>query len=101
MSQLGYRYFTQKSFVGCLSPKKYPLKFDFYLPDYNICIEYDGEQHFYDTSGWFNNYSFKELCIRDNIKNQYCDNNNIKLIRIPYTDYKKINPQYLKELIDG
>lgn len=30
----------------------YPLVFDFYLPDYNICIEYDGIQHFKPIEKW-------------------------------------------------
>lgn len=36
-------YKTQYTFKDCLSNKNKPLRFDFYLPDYNCCIEYDGE----------------------------------------------------------
>jgi len=64
------------------------MPFDFYLPDYNICIEYDGEQHF-----TYNN-PFSSLVgntiKNDQIKNNFCAKNNIKLIRIPYTSYKDI-----------
>lgn len=102
LTKLGISFSSQYIFKDCYNPKTGKnLRFDFYLPDYNCCIEYDGKQHFEDTSGWFNNYSFKELQKRDNIKNQYCENNHIKLIRIPYTDYNKINFNYLKELING
>lgn len=38
-------YNREYKFSGCKGPKK-SLPFDFYLPDYNMCIEYDGEQHF-------------------------------------------------------
>lgn len=38
------KYFTQYSFADCKN--KRPLRFDFYLPDYNCCIEYDGRQHY-------------------------------------------------------
>lgn len=71
---------------------KNPLPFDFYLPDYDICIEVDGKQHYEPTR--FGGVSeekaldnFKELKNRDNIKTQYCKDNNIKLIRIPYWEF--------------
>ena len=68
-----------------------PLKFDFYLPNYNMCIEYDGEQHF---NKWHSNDSDKNLSIRisrDMIKNDYCKNNNINILRIKYTQFNKID----------
>ena len=71
------------------------LPFDFYLPKYNICIEYDGEQHYrpINFGGCSNEKamkSFQSTCINDNIKNQYCVNHNINLLRIPYYDCKNI-----------
>ena len=70
---------------------KQPLKFDFYLSDCNICIEYDGEQHF---KKWNSNRetddSFNIRKIRDQIKNTYCKNNNINLLRIKYTQFNEI-----------
>lgn len=54
-------------------------------------IEYDGIQHFKTkTGGWNNENSLKDVKRRDNIKNEYCKNNNIPLIRIPYTHYNDI-----------
>lgn len=46
------RYIKEKTFDKCVNPKtnRY-LRFDFYLPDYNCCIEYDGEQHFKNKPG--------------------------------------------------
>lgn len=43
----------EKTFIDCVNPKtNFLLRFDFYLPDYNIIIEYDGEQHFkYNDTG--------------------------------------------------
>ena len=35
---------------------------------------------------------------RDNIKTRYCNDNNIKLIRVPYWDYKNIEEILVKEL---
>ena len=78
-------YEKQKSFIGC--KYKYKLKFDFYLSEINTCIEYDGEQHF---SKWDkfekDNTDFEIRKIRDQIKNDFCKKNNIKLFRIRYDD---------------
>ena len=61
------------------------LRFDFYLPNANVCIEYDGEQHFRPIEYFGGVEKFKKVKENDSIKNKYCKNNNIKLIRIPYT----------------
>ena len=75
----------QKRFDDCRDKRKLP--FDFYLPRYNLCIEYDGEQH-------FNAHSFnckkeskkqrlenlKKLQSHDQIKNNYCKSHNINLL---------------------
>lgn len=86
-------YVQQKTFEDCYDVSK--LKFDFYLPDYNCIIEYDGEQHFFPVDfanrgiEWANK-SFDNNKRKDNIKNEYCKNNGIKIIRIPYYDYDNI-----------
>lgn len=96
----GLSFERQKQFSDCINPKtEYSLRFDFYLPDYNTCIEYDGKQHFIYTSGWFNKLSFQELQYRDNIKNQYCEEKGINLIRIPYWDYENIDWKYIEQRI--
>ena len=76
----------EKWFSDCRDIK--PLPFDFYLPDFQICIEFDGEQHFED--GHFNHSKLDYVQMHDSIKNDYCKNNNIKLVRIPYWDFKNI-----------
>ena len=62
-------------------------KFDFYIPSKNYIIEYDGKQHFVaqETSSWNTEKNLKLTQKRDNIKNNYCFENCIKIIRIPYT----------------
>ena len=76
---------TQKSFVGCRNIN--PLFFDFYLPKYNMCIEYDGIQHFKSIERFGGVSEFDNCRIRDNIKNNYCKDNNIKLLRIKYDEH--------------
>ncbi|HFD2052073.1 TPA: hypothetical protein ACF2DE_002804 [Clostridium perfringens] len=69
-------------FVDCRHKRELP--FDFYIPQYNLCIEFDGIQH-YKTSNFFGGeIVFKNTKIRDRIKNKYCKENRINLLRIPY-----------------
>ena len=62
------------------------LKFDFYVPDINTCIEFDGEQH--ETMYRFekDDKRLKIRMMRDKLKTEYCQNNDIKLIRIKHND---------------
>lgn len=53
----------------------------------------------YKVVGWNDEEALERIKQRDNLKNQYCKNNDIKLIRIPYWDYNKINQQYLLDRI--
>lgn len=78
------KFIYQKGFDDCRNVNR--LFFDFYLPDSNMCIEFDGKQH-YEINEYFGGIkSFIELQKRDEIKNEYCLNNNIKLHRIRYDD---------------
>ena len=80
----------QKTFKDCKNI--FPLRFDFYLPKFNILIEYDGIQHFQykENSDWNTKENYEKMKINDNIKNQWCIKNNQPLIRIPYTHLEKI-----------
>jgi hypothetical protein len=82
-------YTPQHGFKDC--KYKQVLNFDFYLPKYNICIEFDGRQHFEPVEKFGGVEEFELTKIRDSIKNSYCEDNNIKLIRIPYTKLNKID----------
>lgn len=77
-------YVREYSFKDCLSDKGFLLRFDFYLPDYNCCIEIDGRQHREIVSRFGGEKAFIQLQNNDKIKNEYCNLNNIHLIRIPY-----------------
>jgi len=83
------QYETQKRFKDCKNIK--PLPFDFYLPDYNLLIEYDGNQHFKPIKYWNGEQGFQRTQFIDNLKNQYSQDNNIKLLRISYIDFPNIN----------
>ena len=96
-------YERQKKFDDCRNVfnKKVcrKLPFDFYIPLLNCLIEYDGEQHFRPVSKFGGEEGFKKLRQRDELKNQYCEEKGIKLIRIPYTmKMKDVEPYILSEL---
>lgn len=96
LKQLEIKFEREKIFSNCVFPdsKKHP-RFDFYLPDYNTCIEYDGKQHFEPIAFFGGQESFERTKCRDNYKTEWCLQNHIKLIRIPYTDTDKIDSSYI------
>lgn len=98
----GFNFKTQYKFLGCYyKNKNVPLRFDFYLPDYNICIEYNGEQHYKPIERFGGTNGFKEQQIRDNIKRQYCKDNGIKLIEIAYDENLKISMDNILKVVNN
>ena len=85
---LNISYIKQYRFKNC--KYKNTLPFDFFIPSNNICIEYDGQQHFKEGHFGCSSQDFKEIQIKDGIKTKYCLDNNIKLIRIPYWEFNNI-----------
>ena len=91
-------YATQYQFSDCMG-EKYPLRFDFAIFDkeYNLLclIEADGQFHYQENplikDEFLRKENFKKVKERDEIKDNYCKNNLIKLIRIPYWDFKNID----------
>ena len=88
LKELNIEFIQQKTFENCVYRIK--MRFDFYFKINNIeyCVETDGEQHYRPVELWGGENSFKEIIERDKIKNTFCKENNIVLIRIPYN---KIN----------
>ena len=84
-----FKYIREKSFCDCVDKKCLP--FDFYLPDYNVVIEYQGQQHYHPVEIFGGEEVFKKQQKHDNIKREYCKNNNIRLLEIPY--YKNIEEE--------
>ncbi|MFA1509989.1 hypothetical protein ACDN41_12235 [Priestia aryabhattai] len=85
----GINYKTEKTFKGCIFKKELP--FDFYLNDYKILIEFDGVQHFTEIEYFGGSEGFVNRIRNDKIKNDFCINNDIALIRIPYWDQDDID----------
>lgn len=89
-------YIKNKKFDDCKYVHK--LLFDFYLPELNICIEFDGIQHFEPRDKFGGINEFEKIKIRDRIKDEFCDKNNIKLIRISNIDDIEEKLNFLKNV---
>jgi hypothetical protein len=86
-SNIDYEY--QYSFDKCRNKRK--LEFDFYLPKYNCCIEFHGQQH-YEASEFFGGKQYLQDCQkRDKIKESYCIDNKIDIVIIPYFFFDNIH----------
>ena len=95
-------YEFQKRFEDCINPETGRiLPFDFYLPKYNTIIECDGYQHFYPSTFYKSSKTEELRQLRktkkyDKLKNKYCKDNNMNLVRIRFTAF---NTEKYKEII--
>ena len=76
------KYEPQKVFDNCKDVRHLP--FDFFLPERKICIEYDGLQHFKSIDYFGGQDGLEYIQKHDKIKNQFCEDNRILLLRISY-----------------
>ena len=90
LDEYGLEYESQKTFDGCIG--KIKLRFDYYLKlnDKEYCIETDGLQHEIPVDIFGGIKEFKKRKKYDEIKNNYCKDNNIELIRIKHNEYKNM-----------
>lgn len=88
-------YISEKRFDNCVD--KRPLPFDFYLPDYNTLIEYQGKQHFEHINYFYGTRnSLKDRKHKDYLKSKYAKENGYKLLRPTYkTDTQEKINRYL------
>lgn len=93
-------FISEKKFEECR--RHYPLRFDFYLPDYNILIEYQGKQHYelatFTKDKVVAEYQFEQIKIRDAIKKQWAIDNGYRFLEIPYTAINQIEEILTQEL---
>lgn len=92
-------FIREKKFKDCVD--KISLPFDFYVEQNNVCIEVDGEGHFYPvnfkgTSDEKALSGFQKTKKHDKIKDEYCKNNGVRLVRISYIEIK--NKTYKEKL---
>lgn len=94
---LNVDFIPQKTFEDCKDINQ--LLFDFYLPDYNLLIEYHGKQHYKPIKFFGGKKKFAKQQRRDKIKKDYALNNRIHFLEIPYTEKNNIEDIVLERLI--
>ena len=92
-------YIHNYKFDNCRFKNKLP--FDFYIPTHNLCIEYDGEQHYKSVNHFGGQEKFQTRKKIDAIKTKFCQDNNIKLLRIPFWDANKLHQILQENIIDS
>ena len=88
-------YEREYEFPDCKN--QFPLRFDFYLPDRNICIECQGQQHYYPVDFFGGDLRHQTVVNNDSIKQRYCEEKHIGLICLPYT----LSEQDIKEHLNA
>ena len=89
LSEKNIYFEREKTFSKCRGLKRM-LPFDFYLSQYNLLIEFDGEQHHKIINYWGGKEKFSKQIVNDNIKNDFAKKENIKLLRIKYSEINNI-----------
>lgn len=98
LNQFEVIFSTQYSFKNCKNIRI--LKFDFYIEKLNLLIEFDGKQHFHEYEFYGGLDKLKRQRMNDDIKTNYCKENNYNLLRISYKMTKKEIYNLLDELIN-
>lgn len=86
LNKFSIEYVREKKFENCKDKRQLP--FDFYVPKYNLIIEFDGQHHYFDVWG---KEHFERTQRHDDIKNKFCEDNDIHLLRIPYWDGRNVD----------
>ena len=88
LENMNIPYGLEFTFEDLKSVKNKYLRFDFniFINNKLLLIEVDGNQHDHAVEFYGGEEYFKSLQYNDNLKNQYCKNHNIPLLRIKYAD---------------
>lgn len=78
------KFNTQHKFDNCVHKRKLP--FDFYLPQKNVCIEFQGAQHYSAYHHMGGEKAYQKLIVNDQIKKEFCKKNNITLLEIKFDE---------------
>lgn len=66
---------------------KIPMFLNFYLTDYNLAIECQGEQHFIPNNYFGGENKFYQILFRDNLKHELCKKHNVKILYFTHCNY--------------
>lgn len=84
LSNLEIEYITQHTFDGLVDKRR--LKCDFYLPNNNLVIEYNGRQHYEEVKSWGGESGLNEVRRRDELKRIFFKSNQIRLLEIHFSE---------------
>lgn len=102
LDSIGVHFINEQYFQDCRD--KSMLPFDFFLPDYNMLIEYDGIHHYKPVDLFGGEDNLVTVQAHDYIKDVYAGANGMTLLRIPYTDFNNIEitiDKVLKDIEEG
>ncbi len=91
IKDMGLEFYREYKFAGCKD--KRPLLFDFYIPSRNTVVEIDGPGHFYTVHA-----PVSEIRRRDKIKDKFCADSGIRMVRIPWWRFGEMH-QALNEAL--
>jgi len=91
---------SEKKFHNLRSKKCTPLRFDFFLAEYSLLIEFDGRQHFEPVSVFGGEDGFNDLIENDRLKNEWAIQNSYHLVRISFSDENLIEEMLDSYFID-
>lgn len=88
----GFGFDKQKKFIDLIDTRQ--LSYDFFICDVliegygliSVLIECDGRQHYFPVEYWGGQEKFQKQTYHDDLKTQYCVDNNIHLLRVNYKD---------------
>lgn len=85
LNEMHANYVTEKSFPDCFNDdNSQHLYFDFYFPEQNTVIEYDSIIHYEPIEFIGGIKRLEHIQLLDRLKDEYCKNKGIRMIRIPY-----------------
>ena len=93
------KYEREYRFKDCVRVQR-SMPFDFYIPDKNTAIEFDGVQHFQVVGRFGGQENFMQTRLNDDFKTEYCKNKGINLIRISYKELDRVNEILSEKLIN-
>ena len=98
-------YIPQMKFDGLVGINNGLLSYDFYIPKYNLIIEYDGEYHFrlikYKNESMEDAKNrFNKQQIHDRMKSKYALDNDMDLLRIPYWEFDNLEEILEREVFN-
>lgn len=98
LDKIGVQYIEQKSFPTLVNPATNKhLFFDIVVPEWKICFEFDGQQH-YHIINTFRHTTIAEGIEHQRIKMHWCYENGYQMVIIPFTYLTLISVEFIQQL---